>query len=214
MLALTQAVLCMCSPSAAGPGLAVELSFGGEMNARERKSLSHQLVRAYGANRNAAKPLRLAFSSLSEAETLYPDMLPGDGSLQRWAGVERVLERAADHWPAERLVWLSPDAEEPLTELSSTCTYVVCGLVDRSVASGSSLERSRAAGGRCRRLPLREHAPRPDVHPILSVLNVVEILAAVNSGASWSDAIGGTLPKRYIRRREDEEEKRRLAEQQ
>lgn len=208
MLALALATLSLCARTP--PGVAIELSFGDSMSARERKSLSHQLVRAYGANRKAAEPLRLSFSGLSEAMQRHPDMLPADGSLLRWAGAERVLERAEKHWPAEQLVWLSPDATEPLCELSPGDTYVVCGLVDRSVASGSSLERARTARGRARRLPLREHAPRSDVHPILSVVNVVEILVAVHSGQSWADAIGATLPKRYMRRREAEEEKRRL----
>jgi len=142
MLWLAQPVLCMCGTS---PGLTVELSFGGAMNTREHKSLSHQLLRVYGANRRAGKPLRLSFSGLSEATIQHPDMLPADGSLGRWTGVDCVNERAEEHWPADRLVWLSPDAEEPLTELSPADTYVVCGLVDRSVASGSSLERARVA---------------------------------------------------------------------
>jgi tRNA (guanine9-N1)-methyltransferase len=179
------------------------------MNDRERKSLSHQLLRAYGANRRAASPLQLTFSGLAEAER-HPDMLPADGSLFRWEAAQRVAERAEEHWPAESLVWLSPDAAEPLMRLSSAETYVVCGLIDRSVASGSSLERSRMAGGRCRRLPLREFAPRPDVHPILSVVSVIEILAAVNSGRNWSEAIDSSLPKRYTRRRELEEARRKL----
>mgnify|MGYP003686173855 CR=1 FL=1 len=193
------------------PGVSVELSFGSAMNARERKSLSHQLVRAYGANRAAAKPLQLSFSGLAEAER-YPDMLPADGSLSRWTGAHRVLERAEDHWDTDELVWLSPDASEPVSILSPSMTYVVCGLVDRSVASGASLERGRMVGAKCMRLPLREYAPRSDVHPILSVVDVVKILASVNSGQSWTEALAATLPKRYIRRREMEETRRRIAE--
>jgi tRNA (guanine9-N1)-methyltransferase len=207
------ALLLSVAPSAATariPRVAIELSFGGAMNDRERKSLSHQLIRAYGANRRAASPLQLTFSGLAEAER-HPDMLPADGSLFRWEAAQRIAERAEDYWPADSLVWLSPDAAEPLMQLSSVETYVVCGLVDRSVATGSSLERSRMAGGGCRRLPLREYAPRSDVHPILSVVSVIEILAAVNSGRSWSEAIGSSLPKRYTRRREMEEARRELA---
>jgi len=208
-LAAMLPLLCTAGPALA-PCVAIELSFGGAMNGRERKSLSHQLVRAYGANRRAASPLRLTFSGLAEAER-YPDMFPADGSLFRWQEAQRVADCAEDHWPIDSLVWLSPDAAEPLMRVSPVETYVVCGLVDRSVASGSSLERSRFAGAKCRRLPLREYAPRSDVHPILSVVSVIEILAAVNSGYSWSEAIASSLPKRYTRRREMEEARRKLA---
>ena len=197
MLLLT-APACAVVPQSAS--VSVELSFGEAMSSRERRSLSRQLVRAYGANRGAPHPLRLSFSALDEA-SLHPDMLHRD--LARW-DCQRVGERADVRWPADELVWLSPDAGEPLSTLDPDVTYVVSGLVDRSVVSGRSLERSRAAGGRAVRLPLRECAPRPDVHPILSVVSVVSMLAAVNSGASWEEAIGAALPKRFMERREAE----------
>ena len=53
---------------------------------------------------------------------------------------------AADAWPSSELVWLSPDAEEPLEEeLDAGTVYVVGGLIDRSVAKGTSLRAAAAA---------------------------------------------------------------------
>ena len=89
----------------------VDLSFGKMMQPREHKSLAHQLVRAYGLNRKAPKPLALHFSALALAEAEAPAMLPADGKWRSWPDLERVAAPAAEQWPAERLVWLSPDAE-------------------------------------------------------------------------------------------------------
>ena len=42
------------------------------------------------------------------------------------------------------------------------------------------------------------------MHPILSVVAVVQILASVHSGESWERAIEAHLPRRAIKRRERE----------
>ena len=190
--------------------LAIEVSFGEQMSARERKSLAHQIVRAYGHNQKAARPLRFHLTGL-EATASHPDMLPADGSWRHWQHCERVAATAEEHWLPSQLIWLSPDAEEPLIELpapdgDAPTVLVVGGIIDRTVERGISLERARAQGALCRRLPLREFAPRPDVDKVLSVLAVVQMVAAVHSGLSWPDAIATSLPARYVKRREAEEQ--------
>ena len=187
----------------------VDLSFGKMMQPREHKSLAHQLVRAYGLNRKAPKPLALHFSALALAEAEAPAMLPADGKWRSWPDLERVAAPAAEQWPAERLVWLSPDAEAPLLELDPAATYVVGGLVDRSVVQHATTDRARACGAPAVRLPLREFAPRSDVHTILNVVDVVQMLAARHSGRSWEEAIADHVPQRFVDRREREERQRR-----
>ena len=202
------ATLTTATPRLAAVRVAIECSFGGVMNRKERQSLAHQLRRAYGANRRAANPLELHVTALADVratECLQPYELE---PMARW-DVQRADRPAHQLWPAHEQVWLSPDAEEPLLALEPDVTYVVGGLVDRSVINRATAERAETAGARCVRLPLREFAPRPDVHPILSVHSVVAILASVHSGVSWEAALADELPQRYIKRREFEEERRR-----
>ena len=180
------------------------------MNPRERKSLAHQIVRIYGHNRKAARPLDLHLSGLSSMEE-YPDILPANGHWRSWADITLVQEPAEDSWPGE-VVWLTPDASKPLLELDPTAVYVIGGLIDRSVTAQATLRRAERHGVSARRLPLREFAARADGHPILSPLSVVQILAAVHSGAGWPDAIALGLPERYVRRREGEEAQRLQAD--
>ena len=104
---------------------------------------------------------------------------------------------------------LSPDAEAPLLELDPAATYVVGGLVDRSVVQHATTDRARACGATAVRLPLREFAPRSDVHTILNVVDVVQMLAARHSGRSWEEAIADHVPQRFVDRREREERQRR-----
>ena len=61
--------------------------------------------------------------------------------------IERVFE-------GQRLVYLTPDAEEELGELEHACVYVVGGIVDRTPAKGLSVRRAAALAIETRRLPV------------------------------------------------------------
>ena len=193
--------------------VAIDLSFGHRMNAIEHRSLSQQLIRAYGFSKKAAAPgMSLHISNMATARAEFPESLPPQQHLSKWSqdGVITLLdEPASEAWRPDELVWLSPDAELPLeAPLSSSSVYVIGGLVDRSVDKWQSHDVARECGATIRRLPLQEHAPRSDVHKILSIPACVEILAKVNAGQSWASAFSAAVPKRYIARRELEQAKR------
>lgn len=196
------------SPQAAR--VTIDLSYGEQMSAQEHKSLARQLRTAYGLNLKAEVPLSLHLTSLGAAEA-HPAQLPADGSWRHWPHVSFITESAASHFDTAELVWLSPDAQEPLLELSPAEVYVVSGYIDRTVNRGASLGRAKEIGVRARRLPLQEYAPRPNLHPILSVVSVVEILAAVHSGETWASAIERFIPQRAIKRREREHQEPKKA---
>ena len=122
----------LCTPLGLVPcRVALECSFGGAMSPRERKSLAHQIVRCYGHNRKAARPLDLHLSGLAEGAQ-HPDVLPANGHWQAWTDITLVQPTAEERWPDE-VVWLTPDASEPLLELDPSAVYVIGGLIDRSV---------------------------------------------------------------------------------
>ena len=84
--------------------------------------------------------------------------------------------------------------------------FILGGLVDRTVKKGTTLRRATAAGAEARRLPVREFAPRSDVHPILTLNACMHVLACINGGMGWEEAFAsGAFPKRAIERRAREE---------
>ena len=195
---------------------AIDLSFSERMAPVEHRSLQQQLIRVFGLSKKHSSPLSLSLTALAAARSAAPACLPAEHHLDAWAnsdlsrsGLFHTHEcSAAEVWDSSEVVWLSPDAEEPLTTLDPSCVYVMGGLIDRSVLKGATLSCAEQAASRARRLPLREFAPRPDVHPILGLPTCWEILCDVNGGASWEDAIAAALPARYITRRAREEEQR------
>lgn len=198
--------------------VAVDLSFGSLMSLREHRSLLAQVMRIYGNNRRHASPVDLHFSGLGYAPSAT---LPPPEHLRRWEAdghVKLLQPPAQDVWTPDEVIWLSPDASEPLSVADLQCSperhvprvLVVGGLIDRSVKKGRTLQLACDSGAEARRLPVREHAPRPDVHPILTCVACVQILCELNGGASWPDAIGSAIPHRSLERRRREEAQRHI----
>ena len=188
--------------------LAIELAFGPLMNIKERSSLQRQMVRAYGNNKKAPKPLDLYFTATEEAEEYHRRDDSAWAFHPTWDAWDctRCKEPAINNWSRDELVWLSPDADEPLLELSSDDVYVVAGLIDKSVIKNHTRNLAHVSGARAVRLPIKEFAPVGNVHPILDVVTVTLIMAEVHSGASWASAFEKHLPSRLVRRREREQQ--------
>lgn len=196
--------------------VAVDLSFGECMSAREHRSVLAQLVRIYGNNRKHATPVDLHLSGLDAAPAAS---LPPAEHLEQWeasGSVTLLRASACDVWAPDEMVWLSPDAPQildvplqPLQRSGATASappvLVVGGLVDRSVLKGATLQRAVSCGAAARRLPVREHAARKDVHPILTLTACVHVLCEVNGGKGWDEAFAAAIPRRAIQRREREE---------
>ena len=92
------------------------------------------------------------------------------------------------------LVYLSPDAEEPLLALQPGWVYVVGALVDRQVISGASLARAASTGCPCvvRRLPITESLPPDALLGLKSALNlttVVRVLIEWSHCREWRTAL-------------------------
>jgi len=57
------------------------------------------------------------------------------------------------------VVFLSPDADEPLGEVEPGTVYVIGGLVDAPIRPYASRRKAAALGWRTARLPLQESLP-------------------------------------------------------
>ena len=132
--------------------IAVDLAFEQRLPARETGSLAMQLCHCYALLRRSPTAISLHLVSCAGAVR------------------EELAKMGAEHWvlggrsaePLEavfagqlhRLVYLSPDAPEPLTALCPQSIYVIGGIVDSAVESNLSLDRAARLGVQARRLPL------------------------------------------------------------
>ena len=181
-----------------GLKVVLDLSYGSKMSSKEQISLARQLSRCWSVNRRASAPASLHLTGLG---TCPPGCLPPNGDVERWK-VRRVAEDVADAFPRESLVFLSPDAEEPLTVIDPHCVYIIGGLVDSSVQKCTSLQKAQALGARACRLPIAEHAPEAASKRLpLTLIAVLEIILAINAGADWPTALKEAVAPRLLRSR-------------
>jgi hypothetical protein len=102
----------------------------------------------------------------------------------------------ADAMPPSKVVYLSPDAEEALTDVEPDTVYVIGGIVDLAARGIAwSLPRANAVGATARRLPIREHLPNV-TNQILNIDTAMKVLCEKYSGKEWVEALESALPKR------------------
>ena len=180
--------------------VAIECSFL-DQSQKEMYSLARQIVRAYGYNRKVASPLLLYLAGLDKAD---PRMLPPLEHRKKWTLCKQVGPSAEEYFDPAQIIYLSPDATQPLLLPDPNHVYVVGGIVDRTRKAHITYSRAKQSGVQMRRLPIRECAPISNVDPILSVVSVIQALALVNSGVTWGKAFEECIPQRYVKRREHE----------
>ena len=113
--------------------------------------------------------------------------------------VHRLAEDVAAAFLHDELVFLSPDADEPLLALDPSKVYVIGGLVDTSVIKRASFGKASGLGARCVRLPLAEHAPVAHARLPLTLTSVLDILLTVHAGGTWADAVKHAVAPRLLR---------------
>ena len=138
------------------------------------------------SDRNA--PLRAAL----EAQGVY-----------RWA-VGRHEAAVWEVFKPQSLIYLSPDAQEPLpwdAPLDPAAVYVIGGVIDRTPAKGRSAGQAAARELCCRRLPFQEAfdggrggAEVPKQAFTLNVDKVLEALVHYSANGDWAAALRSVVP--------------------
>eukprot|EP00966_Prymnesium_polylepis_P323714 7379865-Prymnesium_polylepis.1 len=192
----------------AGVRVIVDLGMERLMVDRELASLATQVTNSYAevvkrcATRPSWVPLRLALSAIDSSGATMERVRSSAGNLERWPvaclGGEFTTALPLLCAPgAPDLVVLSPDADEPLSTLSTSCVYIVGGLCDYKRIANATRDRAAAHRCRCARLPLREALGAKLGVEILTVDQVViALVEAANNGGDWAAALVEAVPPR------------------
>lgn len=178
------------------PKVVVNCSYSANMDHKELTSVAKQAQLCYTAVRDLKSRIQLHFTSLDAGCASLPSFEAI--GVRGWT----VHVHEAPVWELfdkEKLVVLSPDAEEELEDVREDLVYVVGGLVDRTVDKNRSASQARehGAGTQLRKLPVKRFAPL-GAHPVLNIDTVVRILARwLQNGGDWSAAFEECLPHRH-----------------
>lgn len=104
----------------------------------------------------------------------------------------------------EQVVYLTADTETTLDTIKEGEMYVIGGLVDRNRYKDICAEKARRLGLRTARLPISADRLKSSV--VMTVNQVVNILLAFNQTGSWEEAFDQHLPKRKMRKENEQED--------
>ncbi|KAF9037825.1 hypothetical protein BDZ89DRAFT_1129770 [Hymenopellis radicata] len=207
-----------------GGTVVVDLGFDDKMSEKEIQSLCSQLAYTYSANRQASHPFSLVFSSLN-GRTLTRLENTGDAAHTRWTNTEWWEEDYHKLWSTpsdsrssdeikQKVVYLTADTQDELTELRSDEIYIIGGLVDHNRYKVSSsfvddfnglvptlrqnlcFDKAQESGVRTARLPIGRYLSNMPTRKVLTVNQVFEIMLKWVETRDWEQALYTVIPKR------------------
>lgn len=170
----------------------IDLNFNSEFNnERELRSLAVQIRLSYIELKHSENPVSLHLTSLQDG--IVKNILTSQG-YENWF-IKTHEEPVEELFPCSDLIYLSPDAEEPLTHLEPNKMYVIGGIVDRNIKQSVTLNKANYFEIPCYRLPIREYFPSCQ-KTVINIDQVVRALCIFNSTQNWETSITQSVPQR------------------
>ncbi|CAA9988215.1 tRNA m(1)G methyltransferase, putative [Plasmodium knowlesi strain H] len=170
-------------------------SFLSQMGEKEVSSLAKQVFLGYHYMIKEQLPVQFHFTSLINSDEFYTQ-LSEKYALEKW----RVHIHQEDYWnlfPREKIVVLSPDAEEELTEVRDDEVYVISALVDRSVSKNLSFSQASLHNLVTKKLPIEKYFKKKKSN-VLNVNTVVEILISFLKNKNWMKVFKECVPQKKV----------------
>mmetsp|Transcript_20448 Transcript_20448/g.44752 ORF Transcript_20448/g.44752 Transcript_20448/m.44752 type:complete len:335 (-) Transcript_20448:510-1514(-) len=184
-----------------GQNLVLDLEFNDLMLEKERKSLMSQLMYCYAANNRAPAPCRLVLTGLMGAMGAHYHSIPGSQQWKVDAQESRYIEYFAES--KEKLVYLTADSTNEITDLDPDKVYIIGGIVDHNRYKNLTLNKANKQGIAHARLPIGNDL-KMITSKVLTVNQVVEIVLNYLDSKDWKAALVKAIPKR--KRDADEED--------
>ena len=182
------------------------------MDWKEQKSLVSQLSLCYSINKHNKKKINFYFTNMTKD---LMDKLNKNGA-EKW----KVHYHDSPFYSIEELiklnkefVYLTPDAEEDLENVTDDKIYIIGGIVDRTVIKNLSLNRIsnlkhdnnyNKINIISRKLPLLKYI-KDLKNIVLNINTVVEILSLYNDmdedKKDWKTVLETALPKRKFEKK-------------
>ncbi|XP_064598751.1 tRNA methyltransferase 10 homolog B-like [Liolophura sinensis] len=182
-----------------GQRIGVDLSVENHMTDKEKSKVAQQLCRLYGANRQSHCPFHIFFLGINKQGLLYQECVRKNQGFENYQ-VDMMESPVTEVFKAEEVVYLSPDASDPVTSLDKSKVYIIGGFVDESIKKNVTLSKCDSSGLCCKRLPIVEYMERQPglVHysTVLTLNQVFEILLRFSENGDWRAALSEGVPKR------------------
>lgn len=184
-----------------GQTLVFDLDYEQEMTNRELINAADQLQEAFATNRLSPDPFNLVFCNL-KGEQYKRHMYKSIPHLGKPSCLITVTENSyLDLYPKEKLVYLTPDARQPL-RYSDDAIYIIGAMVDLGTQVPYSMARAKRQGISFARLPLDEYLQwGQSSSKTLALNHITRILLDMKATKDWNEAFKA-IPSRKLKNAE------------
>jgi tRNA (guanine9-N1)-methyltransferase len=177
-----------------GMSIVIDLSYEEFMCSAEIRSLALQLNQSVSSLKKMTKLVNLNFCPMVGKIKEECDKM----GLNKWIvnHYEKSLAEL-EVFKGKPIIYLSPDGPEELTDVQEDCVYVIGGLVDKSVKKNASLNRAKALGIKCCRLPIKQYVTAA-TKKVLNIDTIVRILHNYLHCGSWEKSLLDAIPTRML----------------
>lgn len=136
--------------------------------------------------REYRRPFVMHICNLERGTHFYQRLNSNFTTLNK-APIHTSSKDVTDLYPAEKLVYLSPDAEDTLDEIDPNVGYIIGAIVDKQDKVPMTLAKAKRLNIQCRRLPTNEYFKfRSD--KALPLNHVTKILLEAKQTGDWKKA--------------------------
>ncbi|XP_077498202.1 mitochondrial ribonuclease P protein 1 homolog isoform X1 [Amblyomma americanum] len=186
-----------------GQTLVFDLDYEHEMSKRELTNAADQLQEVYATNRLDPDPFNLVFCNVKEGSQYKQHLHRVLPHLGKPSCLVTATEKSyLDLYPKERLVYLTPDARQPL-RYSDDAIYIVGAMVDLGSQRPLSMAKAKRQGISFARLPLDEYLQwGQSSSKTLALNHITRILLDMKATKDWSKAFE-SVPRRKLKTPEE-----------
>jgi tRNA (guanine9-N1)-methyltransferase len=172
----------------------IDCAFEDEHSENGLRSLTQQIMYAYGVNKRSTKPCHTYITGLGD--TTWAQL--SKTHPENWQATTIHREPYQEVVTDKKLVYLTADSPNTITSLDTSCAYIIGGIVDRNRLKGITYEKAVAENIETAKLPLDECIKMMgnSKTKVLTVNHVFEILLKFAESSSWVNAFQTTLPER------------------
>eukprot|EP01026_Neomeris_dumetosa_P016856 TRINITY_DN16439_c0_g1_i1.p1 TRINITY_DN16439_c0_g1~~TRINITY_DN16439_c0_g1_i1.p1 ORF type:complete len:308 (-),score=61.19 TRINITY_DN16439_c0_g1_i1:559-1482(-) len=183
-----------------GLKIVVDLDFEDCMSDSQRYSLCKQLQYSYSAAQRATNPVSLHFTSYKDKiKTQMTQKIEGNQNWKMAFSEKNYVEffKEKGDYDLSKFVYLSADGDEVMEKVEKDSIYIIGGLIDSNRFKGLCKERADKLGIRTAKLPLDGYIQFSG-SKVLTVNQVVEIIARFNDDGDWKAAFDQSIPQRKV----------------
>src|SRR3990167_7664442 len=179
----------------------IDFSFLNLMDSFATGSIRNQLACIYQTNLQSTIPMQVYLCCDKQTEGAFNNLLEKLSGVEAWSSIalrpSTDVTELYDESKNIPIVYLSPDADEPLLSVDKNHLYVIGGLCDRDRKHNLTKTKCENLKIDCKRLPIAEHVTFAG-NKILTISAVFALLAAYLENPDWVQCFQKVLPKHIV----------------